>query len=138
MVFTFHTEMHRAPAYWVRPDEFLPERWLVEPGQELQPMEGVYLALKIGPRACIVQGLVMIELRVVLVCIVRQFELKPAYDEWDRVHPKMGRRSYRGEWAYQLMDAVHSVEHYTCRVSVQGTSANEHDIYIEDLGFDQQ
>ena len=35
-----HVEMHRSPKYWVRPDEFLPERWLVDPEHELYPMKG--------------------------------------------------------------------------------------------------
>ena len=35
-----HVEMHRSPKYWVRPDEFLPERWLVDPGHGLYPMKG--------------------------------------------------------------------------------------------------
>lgn len=32
--------MHRSPKYWVRPDEFIPQRWLVEPRHELYPMKG--------------------------------------------------------------------------------------------------
>ena len=39
-VFLIHVEMHRSSKYWVRPDEFLPERWLVDPGHELYPMKG--------------------------------------------------------------------------------------------------
>ncbi|KAK6592843.1 cytochrome p450 71b25 [Botrytis cinerea] len=33
--FTDRVGMHYAPKYWVRPEEFLPERWLVDPGHEL-------------------------------------------------------------------------------------------------------
>ena len=43
-----HVEMHRSPKYWVRPDDFLPERWLVAPGHELYPMKGA-VSLSIGP-----------------------------------------------------------------------------------------
>ena len=122
MVFTVHTEMHRAPAYWNRPDDFLPERWLVEPGHELYPMKGAYRAFEIGPRNCMAQGFVMTELRVILTCIVRQFDFKPAYEEWDKLHPSMGLRTYRGERVYQIEEgAAHPVEHYPCRVSVRGT-----------------
>ncbi|KAF1978518.1 cytochrome P450 [Bimuria novae-zelandiae CBS 107.79] len=37
ILWILHVEMHRSPSYWVRPDEFLPERWLVPPGHELHP-----------------------------------------------------------------------------------------------------
>lgn len=90
VVFTIHTELHRAPTYWLRPEEFLPERWLVESGHELQPMKGAYRAFEVGPRNCVAQGFVMTEFRVILACIVRQFDFQPAYDEWDRLHPSKG------------------------------------------------
>lgn len=122
MVFTIHTELHRAPTYWNRPDEFLPERWLVESGHELHPMKGAYRAFEIGPRNCVAQGFVMTELRVILACIVRQFDFQPAYNEWDRLHPGEVLRTYRGERAYQIEEgAAHPVEHYPCRVYVRGS-----------------
>ena len=121
-VFTIHTEMHRAPAYWVRPDDFLPERWLTECSDELRPMKEAYRAFEIGPRNCVAQGFVMTELRVILACLVRQFDFKPAYDEWDRLHPRPGLRTYRGERVYQTEEgAAHPVEHYPCRVSIRET-----------------
>ena len=69
-VFTIHPEMHRAPAYWNRPDDFLPERWLAECSAELQPMKEAHRALKIGPRNCVAHNFVMTELRVTMACIV--------------------------------------------------------------------
>lgn len=89
-VFTFHTEMHRAPAYWNRPDDFLAERWLTERSAELQPMKEAYRAFAMGPRNCVAQGLVMTELRMILACIARRFDFRPAYDEWDDLHPRQG------------------------------------------------
>jgi len=122
-VFTIHTEMHRAPAYWTQPDVFLPERWLVTPGHELYPVKGAYRAFEIGPRNCVAQGFVMTELRVVLACVVRQFDFQPAYQEWDRLYApgKEGAlKTYRGERAYQIEEgAAHPAEHYPCRVSVR-------------------
>lgn len=120
VIFTIHTEMHRAPAYWTRPDEFLPERWLVEPGHELYPMKGAYRAFEVGPRNCFAQGYAMTGLRVLLACIVRQFDFTPAYDEWDRMHPSKSLRTYRGERAYQIEEgAAHPVNHFPCRVFVR-------------------
>ncbi|MCJ1310707.1 hypothetical protein MMC25_004373 [Agyrium rufum] len=120
VIFTIHSEMHRAPTYWARPDEFLPSRWLVGPEHELSPMKGAYRPFEIGPRNCIAQGFVMTELRVVLACIVRRFDFTPAYPEWDRLHPGKDLRTYRGERAYQIEEgAAHPAEHYPCRVSLR-------------------
>ena len=107
--------MHRAPQYWARPEEFLPERWLVEPGHALYPAKGSWRAFEHGPRNCIAQGLVMVELRVVLCLIAREFEFADAYAEFDR--KKGGARRYRGERAYQVEEgAAHPVDGYPCRV----------------------
>lgn len=97
MVFTIHTELHRAPAYWHRPAEFLPERWLVAGGDILVPMRGAYRALEVGPRNCVAQGFVMTELRVILACVVQQFDFKPAYDEWDRTSCFQTQQFYKEE-----------------------------------------
>ena len=75
-----------------------------------------------GPRNCMAQGLVMTELRVVLAMVVRQFEFKPAYEEWDRLHPSVGLRVYRGERVYQIEEgAAHPVDKYPCRVYERAT-----------------
>jgi cytochrome P450 len=119
MIWIPHIPIHKSPKYWVRPEEFIPERWLVEPGHELYPVKGAWRAFEHGGRNCMAQGLVMMELRVVLAIIVRQFDFKPAYDEWDLLYPGNGG-SYRGERLY-LMEggSSHPVEHYPCRVSVR-------------------
>ena len=126
-VFSIHTEMHRAPTYWKRPEDFLPERWLASPDDELYPIKGAYRAFEIGPRNCVAQTYVMTELRVILACVVRQFNFYPAYEEWDRLHPMKRKRiaaeeisrTYRGERVYQIEEgAAHPVEHYPCRVKV--------------------
>lgn len=50
----------------------------------------------------IAQGLVITGLRVVLASIVREFGFKPAYNEWDALHPRSGLQKYRGERVYQI------------------------------------
>ena len=117
MLWTIHVELHRSPKYWKRPDEFLPERWLVEPAHELFPMKDAWRAFEHGPRNCLAQGIVETELKIILACLVREFDFRPAYDEWDRLHPGKGIKTYRGERAYQMEEAAaHPVEHYPCRV----------------------
>ena len=120
MIWTIHVELHRSPKYWKRPTEFLPERWLVESGHELFPVKDAWRAFEYGPRNCIAQGIVMAELKIILACVVREFEFRPAYEEWDRLHPGKEGRVYRGDRAYQMEEAAaHPVEHYPCRVSLR-------------------
>ena len=129
MVWILHCAMQRAPEYWIRPEEFIPERWLVGPEHALYPMAGAWRPFEFGPRNCIGQGLVMMEIRVVLAMIVREFDFKPAYDEWDRLHAKKKRgvRTYRGERVYQIDEgAAHPADHYPCRVSL-----TEHEKSVE-------
>ena len=122
-IFTIHSELQRAPSYWTQPDDFLPERWLVGPDHGLYPIKGAYRAFEIGPRNCVAQGYVMTELRVILACVVRQFDFHPAYEEWDALHmsgKRKGPATYRGERVYQIEEgAAHPAEHYPCRISVR-------------------
>jgi len=119
MLHILHTEMHRNARYWRRCEEFLPERWLVGPEDELHPVPGAWRPFELGPRNCIAQGLVLVELRVVLACLVRTFEVKPAYDEWDALHPAKGDKLYRGERAFQVeAGAAHPVDGYPCRITL--------------------
>jgi len=118
-VFILHVAMQRAPAYWSRSTEFLPERFLVDPGHELYPVKGAWRPFEYGPRNCIAQGLVMTELRVVLALLIREFDFKDAYDEWDSKNRKDLRTVY-GERAFQIEEgAAHPSDHYPCRVSLR-------------------
>jgi cytochrome P450 len=119
MIWIPHVPIHHSPKYWVRPEEFLPERWLVDPGYDLYPLKGAWRAFEHGGRNCIAQGLVMMELRVVLAIIVSEFDVQPAYEEWDLLNPGKGGM-YRGERAYMMEEgSAHPVEHYPCRVSLR-------------------
>ncbi|KAL5377601.1 hypothetical protein DPSP01_009655 [Paraphaeosphaeria sporulosa] len=122
ILWILHVEMHTSPNYWVRPTKFLPERWLVPPGHELHPRPGAWRPFELGPRNCVGQSLVLIELRVILACLVREFDVAPAYEDWDRLHPKKGTQVLRGERAYQVeQGAAHPVDGYSCWVKVFGT-----------------
>ena len=113
-------DLETAPKYWVRPLEFLPERWLVKPDDELYPIKGAWRPFEHGPRNCIAQGLVMTELKVVLAHLVREFDFKDAYDEWDFANPRKGLKICRGERAFQIDEgAAHPADGYPCRVSLR-------------------
>ena len=123
-VFTIHTELQRSPAYWIRGDEFVSERWLLEgENQRLASIKGAYRPFEIGPRNCLAQGLVMTELRVIAAIVLRNFDFHPAYEEMDKERRNEGgRRRYRGERAYQIEEgAAHPCEHYPCRVKVNAS-----------------
>ncbi|KAF1957230.1 sterigmatocystin biosynthesis P450 monooxygenase StcS [Byssothecium circinans] len=119
ILWILHVEMHRSPKYWMQPDDFLPERWLVGPQHELYPRPGAWRPFELGPRNCIGQALVLVELRVILACLIRTFDISPAYDEWDVRHPSNGIKLYRGERAYQVeQGAAHPNAGYPCRIKL--------------------
>jgi cytochrome P450 len=114
-----HITLHRNPKYWVRPDDFLPERWLVPVGHELYPQQNSWRPFESGPRNCIAQALVLTELRIMLACLVRTFDITPAYDEYDEKHPRKGIQTYEGERAYLIeRGAAHPTAGYPCRVAM--------------------
>ncbi|KAF9630943.1 putative afln vera monooxygenase protein [Lasiodiplodia theobromae] len=125
-VWVVHEAVHRNPALWPRANEYLPERWLV--GEDdygaLQPKEkGAWRPFEIGPRNCIGQTLALTEIKTLLVMTLRNFDIKPAYDEWDEMYPKRGVKLAMGERAYQVSGGgggQHPAERYPCRVSVRG------------------
>ena len=76
--------VHRDPAYWKQSDDFLPERWLVEPGDPLYPIKGAWRPFKHGARNCIGQELAILEMKVIMVMTVRLFQIELMYDDLDR------------------------------------------------------
>lgn len=120
MIWILHQAMHRDPAYWKRPEEFLPERWLVGSDDPLYPVKGAWRPFEFGPRNCIGQGLVMLELRVVLALTIREFDIVGAYDEWDRMHPGKRIKKVSGERAYQIeQGGAHPASRFPCKVSLR-------------------
>jgi cytochrome P450 len=121
-VWILHSALHRNPRYWKNPSEFIPERFLVGPKDALYPIKGAWRPFEHGPRDCVGQALAMSTLRVSLVMLVRTFDVKPAYDEWDHVHgisPKRVRK-FDGERAYQVgQSGAHPADGMPCRISVR-------------------
>lgn len=121
MIWILHQALHRNPVYWKQPNDFLPERWLVGPDDPLYPVKGAWRPFEYGPRNCIGQGLVMLELRVVLALTIREFDLEPMYDEWDKMHSVKGStKKVDGERAYQIeKGGAHPADRFPCRVSLR-------------------
>ncbi|KAI1385708.1 cytochrome P450 4V3 [Hypoxylon trugodes] len=76
----------RRSDYWPRPDEFLPERWVAVEGDPLHvDNKDTWLPFSLGPRNCVGMELAMIELRLVCVVIARTFDIREAWEEWDKI-----------------------------------------------------
>ena len=117
MIWILHRALLRDPAYWKQPNEFLPDRCLVGPEDPLYPVKGAWRLFEHGPGNCIGQGLILIELRAVLVLTVRELDITAAYSEWDRVHAPKGIKTVDGERAYQIEKAgAHTADRFPCMV----------------------
>ncbi|KAI4191576.1 MAG: hypothetical protein LQ348_003496 [Seirophora lacunosa] len=97
--------IHRDPAYWPRPDDFVPERWLAAPGDPLHPIKGAYRPFSHGPRNCIGQELAVMEMKVIMALTARQFDITLGYEALDRANKSKGVREVHGERGYQVQRA---------------------------------
>lgn len=122
-IWTLSLAMHHRAALFVRPDDFIPERWLVSADDPLHPAKGSWRAFEWGQRSCIGQTLAQMELKVALVMTARIFDITPAYDEWDALHPKDGIRAVDGNRAYQAEmggGGAHPSDGFPVRVTLRG------------------
>lgn len=115
-----HNALHRNEEYWYRASEFIPERWFVGPEDPVYPPRWGWRPLEFGTRNCLGQNLVMLNLRVTLVMVVREFDVRDAYTEWDIKHPKVGPRTVDGERAYQISKgSAHPADGFPCIVTAR-------------------
>ncbi|OQO03660.1 hypothetical protein B0A48_10325 [Cryoendolithus antarcticus] len=113
MLWLLHWSMHRDPEIWgptvntFNPDRFLPENAATLPEAYWRPFER-------GTRNCIGQDLAMIESRVALALVVRQFKFTAAFDAVNQMagdgtmygkDPKYreGRQELLGDEAYPVL-----------------------------------
>lgn len=122
LVWSNSVAIHRNPDCWPRPNDFLPQRWLVDKDDPLFPAtKGAWRAFEHGPRNCIGQELAVLEVRLILALTVREFTVESAYDEWDKKARTKGPKTVNGDRAYQiLLGAAHPNDGFPCRVSVNG------------------
>ena len=114
-----HQDMHREPLYWPQPDSFIPERWLVPDGDPLHPIKGAWRPFEWGPRNCIGQELALLELKLVMVMTLRNFNIAASYDVWDQVHRTKEPKTVNGERAYYaLKGTTRPVDGFPARVTV--------------------
>ncbi len=100
-VWTLALAIHHHPQYWVDPEAFCPERWLVGPDDMLYPPKGAWHPFGWGPKSCIGQTLALLEMKIALVMTLREISIVPAYEDWDISHPRTGIKSVNGNRIYQ-------------------------------------
>jgi len=103
-IYILHQALHRNPKYWKDPDAFNPKRFLVGPEDPLYPVRGAYRPFEHGSRNCLGQTLSMLDLKITLAMVVRRFDFKVAYGEWDQLNGRVGTRTFQGRREYQIGD----------------------------------
>ncbi len=68
-------KLHNNPKYWDDPKEFRPERFSKENKGSIVP--GTYLPFGIGPRNCIGMRFAMMEVKLALFHLLRNFRVDP-------------------------------------------------------------
>lgn len=64
------------------------------------------------------QTLVMLDIKIALLMIVREFDVNDAYNELDSKGQKTGLKTVQGERAYQVAKgSLHPVDGFPCRVT---------------------
>jgi cytochrome P450 len=114
--------MHHNPEVFVQPEDFIPDRWLVGPEDPLHPKKASWRPFEWGPRACIGQTLAQLELKVALVMTARMFDITPAYEEWDKLHPRKGIKTVDGNRAYQAEmggGGAHPVDGFPVKITLR-------------------
>lgn len=119
LVWGIHHALHRNPLWWPRPNEFLPERWLVAENDPLHPVKNAWRPFEWGPRNCIGQELALLEMKMIAVLTLREFNLNGAYEEWDQLHgTKDANKTVDGERAYQIqLGSAHPSDGFPCKVA---------------------
>jgi cytochrome P450 len=121
-IWTLSLAIHHNSKVFVQPEDFIPDRWLVGPENPLHPKKASWRAFEWGPRACIGQTLAQLELKIALVMTARMFNITPAYEEWDELHPRKGIKTVDGNRAYQAEmggGGAHPVDGFPVKISLR-------------------
>ncbi|MCJ1422456.1 hypothetical protein MMC29_000336 [Sticta canariensis] len=118
LVWGNHHALHRNPLWWPQPNDFIPERWLVAEDDPLHPVKNAWRPFEWGPRNCIGQELALLEMKMIAVLTLREFNVTGVYEEWDQLHGTTGaNKTVDGERAYQIqLGSAHPSDGLPCRV----------------------
>ncbi|RAR11580.1 cytochrome P450 monooxygenase [Stemphylium lycopersici] len=121
-VWTLSLALHHNPEVFEHPEDFIPDRWLVDSEDRLHPKKASWRPFEWGPRNCIGQTLAQLELKIALVMTVRMFDITPAYEEWDKLHPRKGIKTVDGNRAYQAEmggGGAHPVDGFPVKITLR-------------------
>jgi cytochrome P450 len=121
-IWTLSLAMHHNSEVFVQPEDFIPDRWLVGPDDPLYPKKASWRPFEGGTRACIGQTLAQLELKVALVMTARMFDITPAYEGWDKLHPRKGIKTVDGNRAYQAEmggGGAHPVDGFPVKITLR-------------------
>ncbi|KAI0129584.1 cytochrome P450 [Xylariales sp. AK1849] len=102
MLHSSTSTLGRCAEYWPEHDKFIPERFMAK--EETDPLHPVKNALQpfgLGPRNCIGQELVTLEIRLILALTIREYDIEEMYPE--------DAPTWFGDNAYQVAVPEHVV-----------------------------
>ncbi|KAL1618565.1 hypothetical protein SLS56_010493 [Neofusicoccum ribis] len=88
MVMNATFSLHRNPAYFPDPHNFRPERWLTAEYNGLdceilppprKTHTHAWRPFEAGPRSCLGQKLAMMEIKMIMILVLSQFDIEPGY-----------------------------------------------------------
>lgn len=108
--------IHHSPAYYDKPFEYRPERWLAGEGgvtkESVDLAHSAFNPFSTGPRGCLGKGLALTEVMLAMATFLWVFDFKLADGELGRVgEGKAGNETGRHrDHEYQLYDHVTSTK----------------------------
>lgn len=126
--------IHTDPNIFLKPHEFIPERYLVADTDPLYPPPNAWRGFQLGQRRCIGQVLAYAELKLVLVLTARRFDIEPAWEDWDLMLSQQGKKVkphlVEGERLYITGNATsHSKDGAPVHVRARKFSASEESLF---------
>nr|KAG5701092.1 hypothetical protein BaRGS_002568 [Batillaria attramentaria] len=115
--------LHRNPAYWDRPEEFRPERFLDESSIPFY----TYQPFICGPHMCIGYKFALLELKMSLAVLLRQFEFSPLPDVTYRKKQLLGVQTglFWPHCCTQLLELGALLQDMLCRFLAGSMSAEK-------------
>eukprot|EP00924_Labyrinthula_sp_SR-Ha-C_P012580 maker-scaffold_10-snap-gene-11.2-mRNA-1 protein AED:0.00 eAED:0.00 QI:66/1/1/1/1/1/2/111/542 len=92
--------IQRDEKYYKNAEEFIPQRWMSRNKEKIflqaqlakMTLEEAYLPFSLGKRNCVGRKLALLEMRVSILNVLNNFEIKPAIKQHDKFQPEPWRK----------------------------------------------